>query len=418
MSFHRSAGSLFVEEVSLSAVAERFGTPCYVYSRARLTENWRAYDRAFGTRSHRIHYAVKANGNLALLNVLHRLGSGFDIVSGGELARVLAAGARGGDIVFSGVGKSRRELLDALAADVACINVESAAELDRLADVAATLGRRAPIALRVNPDVDPHTHPYISTGLEGNKFGVPISEALVLYRRALSHPSLEVCGIACHIGSQLTSLVPIIDAVGRIVDLAEQLEREGCHLAHIDLGGGLGIRYQTEEPPAIAAYVRAICEVPARFDIHIEPGRSIVGDAGVLVTAVEYLKTMPTKRFAVCDAAMNDLIRPALYEAWHGLELLEPAAPDLPSLCYDVVGPVCESADFIAQARDLALNPGVRLAVMNAGAYGFSMASTYNARPRPPEVLVDGSSMFEVRSRETVSDLMAGERLLPDPKVP
>ncbi len=412
MSFHRADGRLLVEDVPLSDIAERFGTPCYVYSRARLTDNWRAYARAFGARAHRIHYAVKANGSLALLNILHRLGSGFDIVSGGELARVLAAGAAATDIVFSGVGKTRHELIDAVTVGVACINVESESELMRLAEVAASLGRRAPIALRVNPDVDAQTHPYISTGLEGNKFGVPMTDALPLYRKALTMPSLEVRGIACHIGSQLTNIAPIVDTVGIIVQLAQQLESEGCRLTHIDLGGGLGIRYRDEQPPAVEAYVRAICDVPSRFEIHIEPGRSIVADAGVLLTSIEYLKTMPAKRFAICDAAMNDLLRPALYEAWHALELLEPPATGVESHHYDLVGPVCESADFLAQGRELALAPGVRLALMNAGAYGFSMASTYNARPRPPEILVDGQAVLEIRTRETISHLMEGERLV------
>jgi diaminopimelate decarboxylase len=411
MSFHRQNGRLFVEDVPLSTVADRFGTPCYVYSRARLTANWRAYDDAFGARAHRIHYAVKANGNIGLLSVLQQLGSGFDIVSGGEMSRVLAAGAQASDVVFSGVGKSRRELADALIAGVACINVESIAELERLAEVAAAHGLRAPMAVRVNPDVDAQTHPYISTGLEGNKFGVPMAEALPLYRKALSIPSLEVRGIACHIGSQLTNLAPIVDTVGRITDLAIKLEQAGCKLAHLDLGGGLGIRYRDETPPSVAAYVRTLCDAPTRFEIHIEPGRSIVGDAGVLLTSVEYLKTMPSKRFAICDAAMTELIRPALYDAWHAVELLEPPAAGTPSWRYDLVGPVCESADFIAQDRELALSPGARLSLMNAGAYGFSMASTYNSRPRPPEVLVDGNSLFEIRSRETVSDLMRGERL-------
>ncbi|MSR14013.1 MAG: diaminopimelate decarboxylase [Gammaproteobacteria bacterium] len=411
MSFHRSAGRLWVEGVALSEIADRFGTPCYVYSRARLTENWRAYDDAFGARAHRIHYSVKANGSLALLNILHSLGSGFDIVSGGELARALAAGANGSDIIFSGVGKSRQELIDAVTVGVACINVESEAELDRLTEIAAALGRRAPIALRVNPDVDPQTHPYISTGLQGNKFGVSMVEALRLYRKALAVPSLEVRGIACHIGSQMTSLAPISDTVGLIVDLAKALEREGCQLSHLDLGGGLGIRYRDEQPPAITDYVRVLCDVPERFEIHVEPGRSIIGDAGVLLTSIEYLKAMPTKHFAICDAAMTELLRPALYNAWHALELLEPPTADVSSRRYDLVGPVCESADFLAQDRELCLSPGARLAVMNAGAYGFVMASSYNARPRPAEILVDGHSVTEIRPRETIGDLMASERL-------
>ncbi len=410
MSFHRHLGRLMAEDVPLADLAARFGTPCYVYSRAQLTTNWQAYHTAFGGRAHRIHYAVKANSNLAVLNILQRLGCGFDIVSGGELARTLAAGAAGQDLVFSGVGKREDELVAALQAKVACINVESAAELARLAAVATRLGCRAPIALRVNPDVDAKTHPYISTGLEQNKFGVPMRDALALYRVAAAQPALEIKGIACHIGSQLTDLAPIADTVQRVVELALQLEANGISLTHLDLGGGLGIRYQDETPPAIAAYVRTLCEVPARFAVHIEPGRSLVGNAGVLLTTVEYLKHT-TRNFAICDAAMTELVRPALYGAWHEVQTLE--APHAADLCatYDLVGPVCESADFLAHARELALRPGSQLAFMNAGAYGFVMASNYNSRPRPPEILVDGAAVHEVRARETLVDLMAGERL-------
>lgn len=411
MSFHRVAGRLMVEDVALADIAQQFGTPCYVYSRAQLTRNWQAYDRAFGTRPHRIHYAVKANGNLALLSVLRRLGSGFDIVSAGELARVLAAGAAGRDLVFSGVGKSRAELVAALQAGVGCINVESAAELTRLAEVAGALGCRAPIAFRVNPDVDPKTHPYISTGLEQNKFGVPIGDAPALYGMAATLPQIEVKGIACHIGSQLTELAPIVDTVSRIVALAEQLEALGIQPTHLDLGGGLGIRYQDETPPSFDAYVRTLAGIPARYEIHIEPGRSIVGNAGVLLTSVEYLKPTPARRFAICDAAMTELIRPALYDAWHEVQPLEtPDAATQPAV-YDLVGPVCESADFLAHGRLLSLRPGDRLAFMNAGAYAFVMASNYNSRPRPPEILVDGRVLHEVRPREALAGLMAGERM-------
>lgn len=413
MGFHRVDGRLMVENVALSDIATRFGTPCYVYSRARLAANFQAYDRAFGPRAHRIHYAVKANGNLAILAELRRLGAGFDIVSQGELARALAAGAVGADLVFSGVGKSRTELLAALAAGVGCINVESLAELERLAEVAATMGRRAPIAFRVNPDVDPKTHPYISTGLEQNKFGVPIREALALYRHAATLPSIEIRGIACHIGSQLTELAPISDTIERVVALAEALCGEGLKPDHLDLGGGLGIRYREETPPAVDAWVAALMRVPPAYEIHIEPGRSIVGDAGVLLTAVEYLKPTPARRFAVCDAAMTELIRPALYKAWHDVQLLEPALPGDVAATWDLVGPVCESADFLAEQRPLSLRPGSRLALMNAGAYAFVMASNYNARPRPPEILVDGSEVHEVRPRETLAALMAGERIPP-----
>ncbi|MGH8595778.1 MAG: diaminopimelate decarboxylase, partial [Gammaproteobacteria bacterium] len=292
---------------------------------------------------------------------------------------------------------------------VACVNVESAAELERLATLAAAVGRRAPIAIRVNPDVDPKTHPYIATGLEGNKFGVPMTDALPLYRHALTMPSIEVLGIACHIGSQMTSLAPIVDGINRLLGLASALERDGCTLSHIDLGGGLGIRYRDEQVPPIAEYVRAISAVPNRYEIHVEPGRSMIGEAGVLLTAVEYLKAMPGKQFAICDAAMTELVRPALYDAWHSVELIEPAGDGVIAAHYEIVGPVCESADFLALDRKLALQTGARLAVMDVGAYGFAMASNYNARPRPPEILVDGQAMREIRRRETVSELMAGE---------
>lgn len=413
MAFHREHGRLMVEDVSLSDIANRFGTPCYVYSRAKLEANWRAYDAAFGTRAHRIYYAVKANSNLALLNLLGRLGSGFDIVSGGEMARVRAAGAKGTDLVFSGVGKSRGELREALLAGVGCINLESAPELTRLAGIAAELGVEAPVAFRINPDVDPGTHPYISTGLEQNKFGIPMRDALALYREAADLPFIRIKGIACHIGSQLTDLSPIADSVARVVALAAELEAMGIALEHLDLGGGLGIRYRDEEPPAHADYVRVLSAVPKRYAIHIEPGRSIVGDAGVLLTEVEYLKQTPTRHFAICDAAMTELIRPALYEAWHGVELLEAPGTTAIAGCYDLVGPVCESADFLAHERELSLAPGVRLALMNAGAYGFVMASNYNSRPRPPEILVDGSSVHEIRPRECLADLFGMERQLP-----
>ena len=409
MSFQRVDGCLQAEEVALDLIADRFGTPCYVYSKARLIANWRAYDLAFGPRRHRIHYAVKANSSLALLHILQGVGAGFDIVSGGELTRVLAAGARGAEIVFSGVGKSVSELEAALANEVACINVESAGELERLIAIAAARGRRAPIAFRVNPDVDPKTHPYISTGMERNKFGVPMADALAMYQAAARSPHLEIRGIACHIGSQLTDLAPIADAVGRVVDLATHLTAVGIELAHLDLGGGLGIRYRDETVPSYADYVRTLCDVPSRYEIHIEPGRSLVGDAGVLLTTVEYVKQTPSRRFAICDAAMNDLIRPALYDAWHAVEAINPPGPDAVEGVYDIVGPVCETGDFLAHERPLTLAAGTRLALLNAGAYGFAMASTYNTRPRPPEILVDGSRCFEIRRRETVSDLMIGE---------
>jgi len=412
MSFHRIDGCLYAEDVLLEKIANEVGTPCYIYSKTQLLANLHAYQHAFGERSHRVHYAVKANSNLALLQLLHRAGAGFDIVSGGELTRVLAAGARGADVVFSGVGKSAHELEAALLADVACINVESAPELERLIAIAARLNRRAPIAFRVNPDVDAKTHPYISTGLERNKFGVPMGEAIELYQIAARSQHINIRGVACHIGSQLTDLAPIADAVGRVIDLAAKLSALGIELSHIDLGGGLGIRYQDETVPAITSYVRTLCDVPARYEIHIEPGRSIVGNAGLLLTTVEYVKHTPTRHFAICDAAMTELIRPALYDAWHAVEAICPPAANATSALYDIVGPVCETGDFLAHERSLSITPGDRLAILQAGAYGFAMASNYNTRPRPPEILVDGSRWFEIRRRETINDLMDCERLL------
>lgn len=407
-------GRLLMDGVPLAEIAARYGTPCYVYSRADIEAAWRAYDAAFGARRHRIHYAVKANANLAVLNALARLGSGFDIVSAGELARVLAARGRPQDIVFSGVGKSVAEMEAALVADVGVFNVESAAELERLDAVADRVGRRARIAVRVNPDVDAQTHPYISTGLDENKFGVPMADALEVYRRAVRLPHLDVVGVACHIGSQLTTLAPFADAMARVMVLVERLADAGIALSHVDAGGGLGVRYRDETPPSVADYVAALCRViPPSYEICIEPGRSLVASAGVLLTTVEYLKRTPKRHFAIVDAAMNDLIRPALYAAWHDVLPLEETA-GVPEDSYDLVGPVCESGDFIANARRLRLRQGSQLAVLCAGAYGHVMASNYNARPRPPEVIVDGGSAHLVRVRETLAALYSGETLLPD----
>lgn len=408
-------GVFLMDGVSLADVAARFGTPCYVYSRADIEAAWRAYDSAFGARRHRIHYAVKANANLAVLDVLARLGSGFDIVSAGELARVLAARGEARGIVFSGVGKTVADMEAALAADIGVFNVESAAELQRLNAVAGRLGTRARIAVRVNPDVDARTHPYISTGLDENKFGVPMADALDVYRQAASLPHLDVVGVACHIGSQLTSLAPFVDAMARVMVLVARLAEAGIALSHIDAGGGLGIRYRDEAPPPVADYVAALCDViPPQYEIGIEPGRSLVAAAGVLLTTVEYLKRTPKRHFAIVDAAMNDLIRPALYEAWHEVLPLEDAAPDVPEDRYDIVGPVCESGDFLANERILRIVPGSRLALMSAGAYGHVMASNYNARPRPPEVMVDGGEARLVRARESIAALYSGESLLPN----
>lgn len=411
---HYRGGALYLEDVALEAVVQRFGTPCYVYSRAAIEAAYRAYDAAFGDRPHRVCYAVKANSNLAVLNVLARLGAGFDVVSGGELARVLRAGGQADRVVFSGVGKSADELRAALAAGIACFNVESAAELERLNAVALEMGRVAPIALRVNPDVDAGTHPYISTGLKTNKFGIAAADARALYRRAASLPGLAVHGIACHIGSQLTDLAPLREAAGRIAALRAELEADGIVIGHVDLGGGLGIAYRDEAVPSHADYVAAI---GAPFDgtgveISIEPGRSIAGPAGVLLTRVEHLKPGAERNFAIVDAAMNDLLRPALYDAWHGVLPLRESAGE--AKVWELVGPVCESGDFLAHARTLALAEGDLLALRDAGAYGFAMSSNYNSRPRPAEVMVDGRQMQLIRARETLDDLWRGEALLAD----
>lgn len=408
-------GVLHLEGVSLAAVAARHGTPCYVYSWTAIEERFRAYEAAFGARPHRVCYAVKANDNLSLLQGLARLGAGFDIVSGGELARVLAAGGAAADVVFSGVGKRADEIVAAVAAGVGCINVESAAELERVAAAAGAARREVAVAVRVNPDVDPITHPYIATGLKENKFGVPIDEAPALYERIAGERWLRAHGLACHIGSQLTSVEPVVVAVNQVVALAERLAAGGIRLAQLDLGGGLGIRYQAESPPTIPSFVAALLAgVPAHYRVALEPGRSLVGEAGVLLTRIEYVKDTAVKRFAIVDAAMNDLLRPALYEAWHDVVPVVPAAAAECSTC-DVVGPVCESGDWLARARSLPARPGELLAILNAGAYGFAMASNYNARPRPAEVLVAGEGFRLVRPRETMEELLARERacLLP-----
>lgn len=412
--FPRQAGALCAEQVTLHEIAARFGTPCYVYSRAALETAWRKYDQAFRQRRHSVHYAVKANGNLAVLDTLARLGSGFDIVSGGELARVQAAGGDPAKVVFSGVGKSAEEMRLALLAGIGVFNLESPTEMTRLDAVAGSLGLRPNVAIRVNPDVDARTHPYISTGLNENKFGVPMAEAFELYRRAAALPNLEVAGIACHIGSQLTELSPFADALARVMALVRQLADSGLRLRHIDAGGGLGIRYRDETPPAIEDYVDVLCRaIPEEYEICIEPGRSICGPAGLLLSRVEYLKATPTRRFAICDASMSELIRPALYEAWHDVVEVDAAAAELPLAVFDLVGPVCETGDFLASGRPLRLEEGSLVAIMCAGAYGYAMASNYNARPRPPEVLVDGAELHLAKPRERVSDLFSDEHLLP-----
>jgi diaminopimelate decarboxylase len=410
---HEKNGELGFEGVAPEHIAERFGTPCYVYSRAALTSAFAAFDRPFGSTPHLVCYAAKANSNLAILNVLARLGSGFDIVSGGELARVLAAGGHASRIVFSGVGKSALEIRQALEADILCFNVESRSELLRISEIADALGKTAPVSVRVNPDVDAKTHPYISTGLKQSKFGVAFEEALPLYLEARRLPALRVAGIDCHIGSQIVELSPFLDALQKILGLVDRLAKEGIELEHLDLGGGLGIRYQSEQPPPPDHYIAAVLDVlrGRRERILLEPGRALVGNAGVLLTRVEYLKHGTERNFAVVDAGMNDLLRPALYDAWHDIRPVRNSARAAHR--YEVVGPVCESADFLGHDRSLAIAAGDLLAVMSAGAYGMSMSSNYNSRPRAAEVMVDGAEVHLVRSRESLQDLMALERLLP-----
>ena len=411
--FARVDGELWVERVPLAAIAERFGTPCFVYSRALLERAWTEYDAAFDGVPHLVCYAMKANSNLAVLNLFARRGSGFDIVSGGELARVLAAGGDPAKVVFSGVGKTEAEMESALAAGILCFNVESAAELETLNRVAGRAGRTAPVSFRVNPDVDPKTHPYISTGLKESKFGVAFAAARALYARAAGLPHVAVRGIDIHIGSQIGDLAPHREAAIKVRELVDQLAADGIALHHIDLGGGLGIRYADETPLPVADYAAMLREVfRGRSEVLLlEPGRRLVGDAGVMLTRVTYLKPGLDRNFAIVDAAMNDLIRPALYDAWHGVEPVRPRA--LPTHRYQVVGPVCESADFIARDRDLAIAEGDLLAVRAAGAYAFAMSSNYNSRPRACEVLVDGDRVHLARPRETVAELFAHESPLP-----
>ncbi|TFF43050.1 diaminopimelate decarboxylase [Pseudomonas sp. RIT623] len=412
--FNYRGGELFAEGVALAALAERFGTPTYVYSRAHIEAQYRSYTEALQGVDHLVCFAVKANSNLGVLNLLARLGAGFDIVSGGELERVLAAGGRADRVVFSGVGKTRADMRRALEVGVHCFNVESADELERLQVVAAELGKVAPVSLRVNPDVDAGTHPYISTGLKENKFGIAIADAETLYVRAAQLPNLEVVGVDCHIGSQLTSVEPFLDALDRLLVLVDRLGECGIHLRHLDLGGGVGVRYRDEQPPLLADYIQAIRERVGDRDLALvfEPGRYIVANGGVLLTHVEYLKHTEHKDFAIIDAAMNDLIRPALYQAWMDVSAVKPR--DGKGRAYDLVGPICETGDFLAKDRVLDLAEGDLLAVRSAGAYGFVMSSNYNTRGRCAEVLVDGDQAFEVRRRETVAELFAGESLLPE----
>jgi diaminopimelate decarboxylase len=411
--FDYADGELCAERVPLSALAQRYGTPCYVYSRAMLTRAFREFDAAFDGVPHLVCYAMKANASLAIVDLVASLGSGFDIVSGGELARVQAAGGDAGNVVFSGVAKSDAEMDAALAAGILCFNVESAAELDHLAAVAARRGVRAPVSFRVNPDVDPQTHRYIATGLKESKFGVAFDEAHGLYRRAAAMASIDVRGIDMHIGSQITELAPYREALVRVLSLVDALAAESIALEHIDVGGGLGIRYRDETPVAIGDYAAMIRELVRgrRERLLLEPGRRLVADAGVLLTRVRVIKAAGARNFAIVDAAMNDLLRPSLYGAWHGVDPVRPRPGD--PVHYDIVGPICESGDFLAHDRPLLLAEGDLLAIRSAGAYGMAMSSNYNTRPRACEVLVDGDVAHLIRRRETFDDLIAHERRLP-----
>jgi len=413
--FEYRDGRLFAEDVDLIPAVAQWGTPCYVYSRATIERHWHAFDDAFGDMRHLVCYAVKANSNLAVLNVLAKLGSGFDIVSVGELERVLAAGGDAGKVVFSGVGKTAQEMTRALQVGIRCFNVESSAELEQLERVARELAMVAPVSLRVNPDVDARTHPYISTGLKDNKFGIAIEEAFDVYQYIADSDSLRVEGIDCHIGSQLTQVDPFVDALERVLALVDRLLATGIALHHLDLGGGLGIQYRDETPPEPQEQIAALME-PLRgrdIEVIVEPGRAIVGNAGILLTKVLYTKHNEEKNFAIVDAAMNDLMRPALYDAW---QAIIPVQPDetTETRCYDVVGPICETGDFLGKARELAIKQGDILAIRSAGAYGFTMSSNYNTRPRAAEIMVDGDRHQVVRKRESLAQLLENETILTD----
>lgn len=412
--FNYRDGELFAEDTPLSTISERFGTPAYVYSRAAFTQHYLSYAEALGSHPGMICYAIKANSNLAVLNMLAKLGAGFDIVSGGELERVLRAGGDPARIVFSGVGKTREEMARALDVGIFCFNVESEAELELLAQVAAEKQTVANISLRVNPDVDANTHPYISTGLKENKFGIDINRAPAVYQRASQLPSLAIKGLDCHIGSQLTQLTPFLDALDRLLVLIDELKEAGISISHLDLGGGLGVTYRDETPPPVATYMAAIKERlgDRPLSLMFEPGRSIAANAGVLLTRVMFLKPTEHKNFAIIDAAMNDNIRPSLYQAWQDIRPLK--ASDEATQAWDLVGPICETGDFLGKDRQLALKPDDLLAVMSAGAYGFSMSSNYNSRGRAAEIIVDGDQAYVVRERETLEDMLRGESLLPE----
>ena len=413
--FQYKNNQLMAENLPVKQLAEQFGTPLYVYSRATLERHWHAFNNAFGEHPHLVCFAVKSNPNIAILNVMAKLGSGFDIVSQGELERVLAAGGDAGKVVFSGVAKSRQEIARALEVNIRCFNVESEAELLRINQIAGEMGKIAPISLRVNPDVDAHTHPYISTGLKENKFGVSVEQAREVYKLAVTLPNIKIIGMDCHIGSQLTELQPFLDAVDRLIVLMEQLNQDGIHLKHLDLGGGLGVTYTDEAPPHPTEYAKALWEKLRAFselEIIVEPGRAITANAGILVTKVEYLKSNESRNFAIVDAGMNDMIRPALYQAYMNiLEIDRTLARE--EKIYDVVGPICETSDFLGKQRKLAIAEGDYLAQRSAGAYGASMSSNYNSRPRTAEVMVDGDKAHLIRRREALNELWQLESLLP-----
>lgn len=413
--FNYQNQQLFVEELAVADIIEQVGTPAYIYSRATLERHWHAFDNAFGAHPHLICFAVKSNSNLALLNIMARLGSGFDIVSQGELERVLAAGGEAAKIVFSGVAKSRHEIARALEVGIRCFNVESVPELHRISEVAQQMGKIAPISLRVNPDVDAKTHPYISTGLKENKFGISVNQAREVYRLAQRLPNIEITGMDCHIGSQLTELQPFLDATDRVILLMEQLKQDGICLKHLDLGGGLGVPYNGETPPHPTEYATALLAKLKDYpdlEIVLEPGRAITANAGILVTKVEYVKQSEDRRFAIVDTGMNDMIRPALYQAY--MQIIEvDQRLTREKACYDVVGPICETSDFLGKQRELAIAEGDLLAMRSAGAYGSTMSSTYNSRPRAVEVMVDGNQYYVVRARETFADLWRLEKILP-----
>jgi diaminopimelate decarboxylase len=414
MSFSRIDGVLHAEQCSLDQLAMQYGTPLYVYSKATFEKHYLDMDKAFSFIDHQICFAVKSNSNLAVLNVLAKLGCGFDIVTGGELARVLAAGGDPSKIVFSGLGKQEEDIQKALEVGIACFNVESHAELDRIQNVAARLGQKAPISLRVNPDVDAKTHPYISTGLKENKFGIPSDVVFETYQYAASLPNLDVVGIDCHIGSQLTETQPFVDALDRIMMMIEQLKTLGIHLQHIDIGGGLGVTYKDETPPSVVEYAESMRPALEKLGlkVYMEPGRSISTNAGVLLTKVDLLKPTQHRNFAIIDAAMNDLIRPSLYEAWMDIQPVK-SRTDVENKTWDIVGAICETGDFLGKARELALKENDHLAVLGAGAYGFVMSSNYNSRGRAAEVMVDGEQSHVIRKRESIESLWENERLLP-----